>query len=244
MEETTVAIVVVGNEILSGKVLDTNSHVAAKALREAGVCVRKIVVVPDEVEEISRAVAECHRSYSVVITSGGVGPTHDDVTIEGVALGLGRKVVTHPVIEERLKSFYKERVNPARLKMARVPEGAELVEGGSFNFPTIKVDNVYVLPGIPQIFVEKLARITESMAASPYFLKVLYTREGEGSIAEHLQATLARYPRLEIGSYPKLGEPEYTVKVTVESKDKEYLEEGFAHLLARLPPESVVRTEG
>ncbi len=243
-EKTTAAIVVVGNEILSGKVLDSNSHLAAKALREAGVWLKRILVVPDEITEIAEAVAECHSQYSIVITSGGVGPTHDDVTIAGVARGLGLRVVKHPVIEERLRSFYKSRINSARLKMAEVPEGAKLTEGGSFSFPTVKVANVYILPGIPEIFAEKLEAIKQQVVTSPFYLKVVYTREGEGAIAEYLSRTLEQFPGLEIGSYPKLGDPEYAVKVTLEGKDREYVERAFAHLLEWLPQHSVVRTEG
>ena len=181
--------------------------------------------------------------YDVVFTSGGVGPTHDDVTMEGIARGLGRHVVRHPAIESRLREFYKEHVNEARLKMAEVPEGAELMVDGRLGFPTVKCENFYILPGIPELFEQKFEALRERFTATPYTLRVVYTREGEGSIAEHLNATLAAFPELLLGSYPKLGHPEYAVKLTLESKDPDYVDRALAHLLRLLPAEAIVRTE-
>jgi molybdenum cofactor synthesis domain-containing protein len=241
--DRTAGILVIGNEILSGKVVDTNSPFLARELRALGVTVRRILTVPDELDEIAPAVAEFHRAYDVVFTSGGVGPTHDDVTMEGVARGLGRRVVRHPAIEERLREFYKEKANAARLKMAEVPEGAELIVDGRLGFPTVKCENVYILPGIPEILEQKFHALRDRFAASPYFLRVVYTREGEGAIAEYLHATLAAFPDLLLGSYPKIGDPEYAVKLTLESKDEAYVERALAHLLGVLPPAAVVRTE-
>src|SRR5579885_3195933 len=227
--DRTAGLVVVGNEILSGKVVDTNAPFLARELRALGVELRRIVTIPDDLEEIAAAVREFAARYDVVFTSGGVGPTHDDVTIAGVARGLGRAVVRHPVIESRIREFYGEKVNAARLKMAELPEGTELI--------------VDVLPGIPELFEQKFLALRDRFAAAPYHLRVVYTREGEGAIAEHLNATLAAFPDLLLGSYPKLADPEYAVKLTLESKDRAYVERALAHLLALLPPEAVVRTE-
>jgi molybdenum cofactor synthesis domain-containing protein len=244
MATTTAGIVVIGNEILSGKVVDTNSPFLARELRLLGAELRRVAVVPDELDDIVEVVGDFHRRFDVVFTSGGVGPTHDDITIAGVARALGRRVVRHPGIEGRLREFYADRINEARLKMAEVPEGAELVLGGSLNFPTILVANVYVLPGIPEILEQKFLAIRDRFASTPYHVKVVYTREGEGTIAEYLNATLAKFPALLLGSYPKIGDPEYLVKVTLESKDRSYVEAAFAHLLGLLPDGSVVRTDG
>jgi molybdenum cofactor synthesis domain-containing protein len=241
--DRSAGIIVVGNEILSGKVVDTNSPYLTRELRKLGVTVRRIVTIPDELDEIARAVAEFRPAYDVVFTSGGVGPTHDDVTIEGVARGLGRRVIRHPQIESRLREFFKENINEARLKMAEVPEGAELIVDARLGFPTIKCENFYILPGIPEILEQKFEAIRDRFAAAPYFLRVVYTREGEGSIAEHLNDTVAKFPELLLGSYPKLGDPEYAVKLTLESKDRDYTERALAHLLSRLPPGCVVRAE-
>jgi molybdenum cofactor synthesis domain-containing protein len=241
--ERTAGLIVVGNEILSGKVVDTNAPFLARELRRLGVELRRIVTIPDELDEIAAAVAEFHRAYDVVFTSGGIGPTHDDVTIAGVARGLGRGVIRHPAIEGKLREFYGAHVNAARLKMAEVPDGAELIVDGKLGFPTIKCENLYVLPGIPQLFEQKFLGIRERFTSTPYVLRVVYTRVGEGAIAEHLDATLAAFPELQLGSYPKLGDAEYAVKLTLESKDGGYVERALAHLLARLPADSVIRTE-
>ncbi len=237
------AIIVIGNEILSGKVVDTNAPFLTRELRAIGVTLKRILTIPDEIDDIAAAVREFRPRYDVVFTSGGVGPTHDDVTMEGIARGLGRPIVRHPAIESRLREFYKEHVNDARLKMAEVPEGSELLVDGRLGFPTVKCENFYILPGIPELFEQKFETLRERFAATPYTLRVVYTREGEGSIAEHLNSTLAAFPDLLLGSYPKLANPEYAVKLTLESKDPEYVERALAHLLGLLPPEAVVRTE-
>jgi molybdenum cofactor synthesis domain-containing protein len=236
-------IIVIGNEILSGKVVDTNSPFLARELRAVGVTLLRILTIPDELDEIAVAVAEFHVKYDIVFTSGGVGPTHDDVTMEGVARGLKRKVIRHPAIEGRLRDFYKDKINEARLKMSEVPEGSELIVDGRLGFPTIKCENIYILPGIPEILEQKFQALRERFTASPYFLRVVFTSEGEGAIAEHLNATMAAFPELMLGSYPKIGDPEYAVKLTLESKDREYVERALAHLLGLLPPGGVVRTE-
>ena len=241
--DRSAGIIVIGNEILSGKVTDTNSPFLTRELRRLGVTVRRILTIPDELDQIAAAVAEFHAAYDIVFTSGGVGPTHDDVTMEGVARGLARKVIRHPAIEGRIRDFYKEKTNEARLKMAEVPDGTELIVDGRLGFPTIKCENIYILPGIPEILEQKFETLRERFAASPYFLRVVYTREGEGLIAEHLNATLAAFPDLLLGSYPKIGDPDYVVKLTLESKDEAYVERALAHLLGLLPPEAVVRTE-
>ena len=241
--DRSAGILVIGNEILSGKVVDTNSPFLTRELRSLGVTVRRILTIPDELDVIAAAVAEFHGAYDLVFTSGGVGPTHDDVTVEGVARGLRRRVIRHPAIEGRIREFYKENTNEARLKMSEVPEGTELIVDGRLGFPTLKCENVYILPGIPEILEQKFEGLRERFAAAPYFLRVVYTSDGEGAIAEHLNATLAAFPDLLLGSYPKLGDPEYAVKLTLESKDRDYVERALAHLLGLLPPESVVRTE-
>lgn len=241
--DTTAALVVIGNEILSGKVVDTNSTFLAQQLRAAGVTLRRMVVIPDEVEVIAAAIRELAPTVDVLFTSGGVGPTHDDVTIEGIARGLGRRVVRHPAIEGILRAHFGERINEAHLKMAEVVEGTELDSGGKVSFPTFRVENIYVLPGIPEIFREKVLALRERFSADPFHLRVVYVREMESAIAAHLNQTLAEFPELLLGSYPKLNDPDYSVRITLESKDRDYVERALAVLLALLQPGSVVRTE-
>lgn len=241
--DKTAALIVIGNEILSGKVVDTNSAFLAQQLRALGVSLRRVLVIPDEVDAIAEAVRDYHAAYDVVFTSGGVGPTHDDVTIAGVALGLGREVVRHPTLEAKLREFFGAEIDDARLKMSEVVAGTELLFEGNVNFPTFQVQNVYILPGIPEIFRDKVEAIRERFATDPFHLRVIYTREPESTIAVFLNRTLQSFPDLLLGSYPKLNDPEYRVRITLESKNQEYVEQAFGALMAMLPPDAVVRIE-
>jgi len=244
MRERTCALVVVGNEILSGKVQDTNAYFAACELRKAGVALDRIAVVPDELDAIANEVKHCAERFDVVITSGGVGPTHDDVTMEGVARAFGRKLAIDPELTRLIHEHFIDHVNTAAaLKMAEVPEGAVLNKAGDRWFPTVQFRNVYILPGIPQIFEAKLLALMSRFAADPYYSHAIYLSANEGAIAQHLNSCLSRFPALLLGSYPKLHNPEYRVKLTLESKDRDYLERAFRDLLELLPKDAVVKTE-
>lgn len=243
LRDQTAGIVVIGNEILSGKVEDTNSPYLARELRRLGVTLLRIETIPDDLDLIAEAVARFHRSYDLVFTSGGVGPTHDDVTIAGIARGFGVPVVRHPEIEGALRGFYGDGINEARLKMAEVPEGTDLIRDVNLGFPTLQLANVYILPGIPEILRAKFEALRSTIGADPYYLRLVFTRAGEGTIAEHLNQLVAEYPELMLGSYPKIGDPEYAVKLTLESKDSGYVDRALARLLELLPADAVARTE-
>jgi molybdenum cofactor synthesis domain-containing protein len=241
-QERDCGMVVVGNEILSGKVHDTNSYFAARELRKIGVALKRIAVVPDELQPIADEVINCARSFEFVITSGGVGPTHDDITMAAVALAFGRPIVMHPELESAIRLHFNERLATG-LKMAEVPEGAVLNAAGDLRFPTVQFENVYILPGIPQIFEAKLVALLGRFATDPYYIRTIYTSAGEGTIAEYLNACLRTYPAVLLGSYPRIGNPEYRVKLTLESKDRKYVECAFDHLIELLPREVVVKVE-
>jgi molybdenum cofactor synthesis domain-containing protein len=243
MQERSCGLVVIGNEILSGKIHDTNTYFAARELRSIGVALRRIAVVPDELEAIAEEVRYCAQRFEFVLTSGGVGPTHDDITIAGVAAALGRPVVIHPQLEALIRSHFSDKPNKAGLKMAEVPEGAVLIEGGPMIFPTVQVENIYMLPGIPQLFEGKLLALKARFTTDPYFAHAIYTSAGEGTIAALLDACLERFPKLLLGSYPKIGSSEYRVKVTLESKDRDYLESAFRYLLELIPRDVIVKME-
>jgi molybdenum cofactor synthesis domain-containing protein len=243
MQERSCALVVIGNEILSGKIHDTNTYFAARELRAIGVALKRIAVVPDEIDAIAQEVRYCSQRFDFVITSGGVGPTHDDITIAGVAAALDRPVVIHPQLEALIHQHFDGKPNKAGLKMAEVPDGAVLVEGGPMIFPTVQAENIYMLPGIPQLFEGKLAAIKLRFATDPYFVRAIYTSAGEGKIAGILDACMERFPKLLLGSYPKIGNAEYRVKLTLESKDREYVESAFRYLLELLPKDVILRTE-
>ncbi len=243
MRERTCALVVIGNEILSGKVQDSNAWFAATELRKAGVALMRVVTIPDEIPTIAGEVAYCSKNFDFVLTSGGVGPTHDDVTMDGVAAAFNRMLIVHPVLEALIRKHFAGSVNKAGLKMATVPEGVILHEAGDIRFPTVQIENVYVLPGIPQLFEAKLAALITRFKTDPYYLRIIYTSATEGLIAEHLDACMIEFPALMLGSYPRIGSPEYRVKLTLESKDAEYLERAFRFLVGLLPADAVVKTE-
>ena len=239
----TAGIILIGNEILSGKVVDANASYLCRELRMLGVDVRKISVIPDEVDLIASEVTEHSRTFDIVFTSGGVGPTHDDVTIEGVARALGVKVVRDPELVSLIETLTKGRVNEARLKMAEVPEGAVLVAGENLTFPAVVARNISVLPGVPEIFRQKFDALRERFRDSPFHLRSVFVRIPEGTLAEHLNELLRRHPELMLGSYPEFLNPDYKVKVTLESKDAKYVEQALKELLQRLPADAVVRIE-
>ena len=236
-------IVLIGNEILSGKIHDANAAYLCRELRALGVEVRKISVIPDELEPIAEEVAQFSRAYDYVFTSGGVGPTHDDVTIEGVARAMRVSVVREPRLVALLEDFYKGNLNAARLKMAEVPDGAELLAADSLIFPAIVIRNVHILPGVPEIFRQKFDAIKERFRDQPFHLRSVFVRIGEGTLADFLNDLLKNHPLLLLGSYPEFSNPDYKVKVTLESKDREYLERALAELVARLPRDAVGRVE-
>ncbi len=237
----TAGIILIGNEILSGKIADANAAYLCHELRTLGVDVRRISVIPDEVALIGEEVARFSRAYDIVFTSGGVGPTHDDVTIEGVARAMAVRVVRHPSLVAVLEGYYGDRLNDAHLKMAETPEGAELVGGEPLRFPTIVMRNVYVLPGVPEIFRRKFDAIRERFRDEPIHLKNVFVRIGEGSLTDHLNGLLVDYPKLLLGSYPEFSNPEYKVKVTLESRDEGYVEQALAEFLRRLPAGALVK---
>jgi FAD synthetase len=239
----TAGIVIIGNEVLSGKTQDINSHFFCTELRQLGVDVQKIATIPDEIELIGQEVTAFSQRFDWVFTSGGVGPTHDDVTIDGIAHGFGLKVIRHPDIERRMRQRLGTEVNEARLRMANVPEGAELLATEALFAPVVKIHNVFIFPGIPRILQERFHAIKERFRDTPYFLKIVYVRQGEGVIASLMNDLLLKYPQLLLGSYPVLDIADYKVKVTLESKDSDYLDQALQSFLLSLPDGAVHRIQ-
>src|SRR3989442_1561180 len=227
-------IVVIGNEILSGKTRDENSVDLARELRDLGVDVRKISVIPDDLSLISDEVRKFSSSYDYVFTTGGVGPTHDDLTMDGIAMAFGRQTHRHPELESTLRQYYSQDLVDGNLRMADIPDGARLVGGAGAWFPTIAVENVYIFPGVPEILRRKFERIREMFREAPFHLREIYLRADEGQIADTLHRVLKSFPDLLLGSYPYFNNPSYSIKLTLESKDVDYLERAHRLLLGEL----------
>jgi molybdenum cofactor synthesis domain-containing protein len=241
----TAAALVIGNEILTGKVAEQNIYVMAKELFGLGVELRRIVVCADEVEIIARDLRELKQSHDIVITSGGVGPTHDDVTIRAVALAFGRKVVRAVPYEQLLREYYGERVTEMHLRMADVPEGARLVATPEMRWPTIAVDNVYVLPGVPQIFRAKMAILREELKGSgAFFSRAVYVALDEPTLAPLLDELAAAHTGVNIGSYLHWGDDaDYRTKLTIDGRSAELVELCFNAMVAGIPEGRLVRVE-
>jgi molybdenum cofactor synthesis domain-containing protein len=239
----TAGILVIGNEILSGKVVDTNSPYLCKQLRGLGVDVERIVTIPDEIETIASEVKAMSERYTYVFTSGGIGPTHDDLTIEGVAAAFGRTVEINQKLEGMLRSVLGDDLNEGQLKMAKVPAGAVLIDSDDKWFPLVVVDNVYIFPGIPEGLYRKFESASNRFSGIPYVLKQVYVNRSETDIVETLNALLEAFPDLILGSYPKLRESSYQVLLTLESRDKDYVQRALDRLLADLTESAIHKVE-
>jgi len=236
-------ILVIGNEILSGKVVDTNSPYLCRELRALGVDVERVLVIPDDVELIARETKAMHQAYDFVFTSGGVGPTHDDMTLDGIALAFGRPLELNESIVARIERAQGGVANESQKKMARIPAQSVLVDAGDLWFPVVIVENVHVFPGIPELLRKKFESIRDRFRGVPFLLKRVYVRQRESDIADDLHALLGEFPELMLGSYPKIGEERFHVLLTLESRDAGYLQRALDALLSKLPGDAVHKVE-
>jgi len=241
MQQKTAAIVVIGNEILTGKSEDKNAIYLIGELYKLGVALRRIVVIADDVAEIAQTVRACADGFDYVFTSGGVGPTHDDVTIEGIARAFDRRVVRVPELEAMLRGYFGEAINEARLRMADAPDGSELIRAEGLRWPVLATENVFVLPGVPELFRSKFEAIRERFRGEPFYTSAIYTREDEFDIAPRLDRVAAGNPEVEIGSYPTFTREDYRVKITIESKGEAAVERARGELLELLDPALLAR---
>lgn len=238
----TAAIIIIGNEILSGRIEDKNSCFLAAQLRTLGVELKRIIVVPDDIDIIAADVAEQSSKCDYVFTSGGIGPTHDDVTVEAIAKAFGLRLVMEPRMAEIIKRHCGQDDTGANLKMAELPEGAELIEPERLKFPPILVKNVYIFPGIPTYLREKFLAIKERFLNTPYLIKKVYFKLEECAIAQGLGDLDKKYPTVAIGSYPILGEADYKVVVTVEGTDGAAVQRCWEELTGLFPNEYIFKS--
>jgi len=239
------AILLIGNELLSGKVEDENARYLTRELRALGVTLARVEIIPDDADEIAATVRTLSARYDHVFSSGGVGPTHDDVTLAAVGAAFGMTIARNAELEGLLRARAGAGLHERDLRMADIPTGARLEYGpggpGS-TWPVVVVGNVWVLPGVPSIFRRKFETVRELFRAPPIHARAVYSREPEGPIAGVLDEVVAAFPTVEIGSYPHLDATDYRVKITLDGRDDAAVEAATAHLVARLGP-AVVRTE-
>jgi molybdenum cofactor synthesis domain-containing protein len=231
------AILLIGNELLSGKVEEQNARYLVRELRELGVVVARIEVIPDDAADIAATARLLSERFDLVFSSGGVGPTHDDVTLPAMAAAFGMSMMRNLELEALL--------HERDLRMADIPDGARLEygpRGPGSTWPVVVVRNIWVLPGVPEIFRRKFESVRELFRTAPIFARALYSREGEGPIAAALDAVVAEFPTVEIGSYPHLGAPDYKVKITLDGRESAVVDAALGSLVVRLGA-AVVRTE-
>jgi molybdenum cofactor synthesis domain-containing protein len=223
------AVLLIGNELLSGKIRDQNGHNLAKMMRRRGIRLVEVCTVEDDLDAIGSALRRLLERVPLVFTSGGVGPTHDDVTMEAVALALGRPLQRDAKMERILRAHFGERITDAALKMADLPAGTELT--AEHGWPVMRLTlaedrRIYILPGIPELCRAKIEALEaipgELPDAGGWALELLHTAMDEADLAEPLNRVVADFPDVEIGSYPRWTGDEHgrlrcIVRVTFEA---------------------------
>lgn len=244
MKPIASAAVIIGNEILTAKVEELNGAYLIRRLREKGIPLRWICVVPDEVDAIVEAVSTARSKADCVFTSGGIGPTHDDITVRAVALALGRQVVRDKELERRVIHHCGGEASPEALRLAEVPEGTELLWRDGIWYPVIHCSGIFLLPGVPQLFRLQLDSVLTLMEGAPMYLRCLYLGVGETEVAHVLDQIALAMPHVSIGSYPQFDSSiGYRVKVTVEHSRPEPVNEVIDQLLQKLPAGAILRVE-
>ncbi len=235
MSELTVtaALIIIGNEILSGRTQDANLAFLATALNEAGIQLREVRVVPDAEADIVEAVNALRSKFDHVFTTGGIGPTHDDITSASIAKAFDLPYGRHPEAERRLLAYYPpEKVNPARMKMAETPEGAELIDNPVSVAPGFTIGNVHVLPGVPSILQAMWAGLRPRLKGGAVVVsKTITVFCPEGEIAKPLGEIQALHPTVEIGSYPFMRQERFGTSLVLRSVDAAAIEAALAAIM-------------
>jgi molybdenum cofactor synthesis domain-containing protein len=219
----TAALVVIGDEILSGRTQDRNVAQLATWLNDQGVRLVEVRVVPDDMDRIGEAVNALRTRHDYLFTTGGIGPTHDDITVDAIAAALGVPVIVHPEARAILEAYYRGRpggLTDARLRMARTPEGAELLDNRYSGAPGIRVGNIYILAGVPA----SAASMIESLAGKleggrPVVSVTIGARAAESDVADLLRETEAAHPGVAIGSYPFFRDGGHGANFVIRSED-------------------------
>jgi molybdenum cofactor synthesis domain-containing protein len=244
----TAALVVIGDEILSGRTQDKNVSQVALWLNEQGIRLAEVRVVPDEQELIVEAVNSLRSANDYVFTTGGIGPTHDDITVDAIAAAFGVPVVVDPGARRILEAYYLGRpggLTDARLRMARVPEGAELIPNPTSGAPGVKMGNVYILAGVPNIAASMLEGLAGKLEGGrPVVSVTVGARAPESDVADLLRETEAAHPGVAIGSYPFFRDGRYGANFVIRSEDGELARQTGENLAERLREAGFEPVEG
>lgn len=236
-EQPTAALLIIGDEILSGRTQDANLAYIAKTLGTVGIAMREARVVPDIEAKIVDALDALRAEYTYVFTTGGIGPTHDDITAASIAKAFKRPFGRNSEAERRLAAYYADRpgdLNAMRLRMADMPEGVDaLIDNPASAAPGFVIGNVYVLPGVPRIMQAMLDGVVATLKGGPRTLnRTITVFAGEGEIAEDLAAIQDAHPELSIGSYPFMRHSRYGTSIVLRGIDKERIDHAAEALLA------------
>lgn len=238
MTNPTAAMIVIGDEILSGRTQDTNTHYLAGKLTEAGVSLEEVRVVSDVHERIVAAVKAMSESYDYVFTSGGIGPTHDDITADAVGAAFGASVGVRDDARALLAAHYEKlgtELNEARLRMARIPDGATLIDNPVSVAPGFKLENVHVMAGVPSVMKAMVASVLPTLTGgAPLLSQTLRVMRGEGDIAGPLGALAEANPDVSFGSYPFQKDGVFGSNIVVRGADNDQLSDMIAALATAL----------
>ena len=222
-ETPTAAMLAIGDELLSGRTKDKNIGHLAEVLTLAGIDLKEVRIVGDDPQMISDTLNTLRRTYELVFTSGGIGPTHDDITADAVAAAFGLPVIEHPDALARLEANYAARgmeFTPARRRMARTPEGATLIDNPVSVAPGFKIDNVYVMAGVPSVFQAMVGSLVAKLpAGEPLKSRAIPCPFGEGDIGDPLREIAKAHPGVVIGSYPKFDGTRYSTEIVIRSRE-------------------------
>ena len=228
----TACVLIIGNEILSGRTPDANLAFLAKGLTEIGIRLREARVIPDDNDVIVSTVNAVRAAFDYVFTTGGIGPTHDDITARSVADAFGVALIVHPEAKRLLETHYPlGQLNEARMRMAMVPEGAVLLPNPISRAPGFQIGNVFVLPGVPSIMQGIFEQLRHRLVGGTKMLsRSVSCHLGEGTLANDLGALQARYPDLEIGSYPYFWRGDFGVTLVLRGTEKVRLADAVEEL--------------
>jgi molybdenum cofactor synthesis domain-containing protein len=221
VDEVKAALLIIGNEVLSGRTQDANLQYIALGLNEVGVRLKEVRVIADDEAAIIETLNQLRATYTYVFTTGGIGPTHDDITSECVAKAFGVPLLRDPrAVERLLRQIKPENLNEARLRMANIPEGAALIDNPVSHAPGFHIGNVFVMAGVPRIMQAMFDGIRHSLIGGAKILsKSITIYSGEGTIADGLRAVQERHPQTEIGSYPFTRDGGYGTVIVVRGVD-------------------------